>query len=449
MDEIIKKTIDKINKDNSSSEMEYNEKFKEKIKKNLNNDVIDLVCTYVNPNDLEYKSYKTKAKKINNPFVKQFLEEDRLDVYNFFLNLETTRKNLPFLRNIIIISPTPLLLNEIYHNDTQIIIIPYHDLTDNLLFRHNNVLQYIKKIDFISPYFLYASQEQFIVKPIKKENFFVKKIPKISVHINSNQSINNLKQLEKQNTNKLFKEKLGEENRLEMENQMMMVRGDVLELCGKLFKRVEMVDYILLQGVIGLNLGLYENCDIESSGFYDYNVKSPWERFLKIKEKKVDFFCINNFNEKFYPHILLSHLINLGYLKKTKRRLKVRICGSMLYSVPRLERDCRKHGIDLGFIRKNDRGNIDKDVYLLGKDDRKVECIKIVAEKCDMIMNDVLFFCGYDGKEEMCGCGKIIFPEKYLEKIEGKTGVPYKRFLGMKDTLVKEGNITFREELKK
>ena len=39
---------------------------------------------------------------------------------SFFLNIEITRKNLPFLRNIIIITPTPNRILEYYSNDNHI-----------------------------------------------------------------------------------------------------------------------------------------------------------------------------------------------------------------------------------------------------------------------------------------------------------------------------------------
>ena len=52
--------------------------------------------------------------------IDKYLKEERGNFGDFFINLEMTRKNLLFVRNIFIITPTPFVLNEVYHNDENI-----------------------------------------------------------------------------------------------------------------------------------------------------------------------------------------------------------------------------------------------------------------------------------------------------------------------------------------
>ena len=98
----------------------------------------------------------------------------------FFMNLEITRNNLPFLRNIIIITPTPNRILEYYANDSKIFIIhidnieKYKTLTSG--FYPEYLIYFLKDLKYVSNLFFYAKSECIISQPVKKLDILELKI---------------------------------------------------------------------------------------------------------------------------------------------------------------------------------------------------------------------------------------------------------------------------------
>ena len=118
---IIKNTLDKLNKDNTNDLLinELSECYKSKKKlEQLEDRLIKKI----------YEKFSIKEKlgdKEPIDFIYTYEETKLIDTKHltFFLNLEITRNYLPFLRNIIIITPTPNRILEYYSNDKQIFIL--------------------------------------------------------------------------------------------------------------------------------------------------------------------------------------------------------------------------------------------------------------------------------------------------------------------------------------
>ena len=152
------------------------------IKKNIRSeDPIDLVYTFINYRDKGYQNSKMKFEneEIDSLLLKNFRESSNEYYRDFFLNVEMTKKNLPFTRNIFIITPTPIYFEEI----NKYIIIPIKDICgkdkfNTIYFRPNKIVKYLTELKGLSNLFLFGTQDTAIVTPFNRKDF-VKNIPEI------------------------------------------------------------------------------------------------------------------------------------------------------------------------------------------------------------------------------------------------------------------------------
>lgn len=475
------------------------EKFK--IIKNVSqNEQIDLVYTYINYNDKDYKNLRMeelKNKKIlgkynfderTNKIYESYLKNEKESFNDFFLNIEITRTNFPCIRKIFIITPTPFSINEIYSNDNQIIVIPLDEICNNefdkIYFRSNNIVKYIANVKFISRIFLFGCSDSLIINALKKEYFLKNNIPvsqlqrKTLLEKNIDDSTN-LKYLEEFNTNNIFEERFHIFPKLVGINQLTIMRKDAISITNKLFKDSNsIIDFQLLQYLTGYFFNLYElriNKN-NSSGFYQYTQKMPLERFNIIKNKSCDFFCMNHMNEKYLFYYAYAYFINIGLIENNAKN--VIFITNNRYIIPTYEKkllsNCKK--LSVSFSQNIKEESFADNIYIvisekIGEDSKFQNASNLIIEVCekyfDLVIPDILFFANcYVTSESIfknCNINKfkdedkiirINYPKKIIQNLESKSHVPYTRILNLvhydEETLgVKMGKIFFKKNLSK
>lgn len=414
------------------------------ISQNVNlSEPIDLVYTFINNNDFDKNKSSIFLKKHkldcnSYKIIENYLNEEKNFFYDFFVNLEITRKNLPFLRNIFIITPTPFILSEIYNNDSQIIIVSVNDLVDvnninRVLFRPNNIIYFLKNLRILSNVFLYGSDDCIISKNIfnNRTNDKLLKIYLEKKNLNED-NVNNIRYLEEYNANKLFESKFNIFFNYASLNQINLVRKDSIKMMSRIFGNHNcFVDYLLLQYLTGLYFNIYElDKNIIHSGYYHYNKNNPYERFLKIRDSQVNYFCFNNISRNIIPYYLHSVFVNIKAMKK-KTVKEVYIIGrENLYIIPEIERALLKNKITLKYIEKlgKYRGKLENDIFISSKK-KNLNTILIVGK--NNLVNDVLYFCNLPIEEEFKKSKnvEVYYPVKFIRTLEMKTGVPYTKIL--------------------
>lgn len=401
---------------------------------------IDLVYTFINNNEFEKKKLRDLIKKLKVDYncfniVENYLNEEKDFYYDFFVNLEVTRKNLPFLRNIIIVTPTPFILSEIYNNDSQVIIINVNDLvninnTNNFIFRPNNIIYFLKNLKMLSNVFLFGSSDCIITRNVLN-NYNKIKIFLEKKSLNET-NISNIRYLEEYNANKLFENKFNVFFNLSASNQISFVRKDSLKMMSRIFgEHNSFVDYLLLQYLTGLYFNIYEiDKNITHSGYYNYNKNNPYERFLKIRDNKIKYFCFNNISKNIIPYYLHSVFINLKILKKNPIKEVYIIGKEYIYIIPEIERILLKHRVALKYMENigKYKGKLEKDIFICNNI-ININTILIVGK--NNILNDILYFCNLPTENN---CKKsnnveIYYPKKFIRTLEMKTGVPYTKLL--------------------
>jgi hypothetical protein len=315
----------------------------------------------------------------------------------FFLNLQITRNYLPFLRNIIIITPTPNRILEYYSNDKQIFILhmdnidKYKSMTTS--FHPEYLIYFLKDLKYVSNLFFYSNSDCIIAKPIKKSDLLKLKINMMR------KTLHEEKNLKEYNANKEFEKKFGVYNQLVAINQVNLIRKDVIIMMSRLFGLVNYpIDYLSLQYLIGYYFKIY---DIElkehnASGFYQYTLQFPYERF----NSQIQYFCFNYVNKKIIPYYVKWGLIHLGIIRDIPISTIYLVGEKIKYYLPILEKMIGSL-VKLVFIGKinKQKGKIGENIFLIDSSEKYIEKIeidtimlKINGENIEKLIPDILYF---------------------------------------------------------
>jgi len=158
-------------------------------------DPIDVVYTWVNSDDEQWKLLKNKHKL---QFHKNF--DNKVKRWNYYndpaseikLSIESVRMYLPWIRNIYVVTQRPQNLPEDFMNKhSDIIKIVHHDQIMNKdvlpTFSSVSIESSLHKIPGLSEKFIYFNDDNYINKPMKPSDFFKHNKPILRVNnINSN-----------------------------------------------------------------------------------------------------------------------------------------------------------------------------------------------------------------------------------------------------------------------
>lgn len=431
------------------------------IKKDIISKEIDLVYTYINYNDKNYLEARDNfnMKEIDNKLLLNFKEERREICYDIFFNIELTKKNLPFIRNVYIITPTP----EIFEDFKKYIIIPIEYICEKekfskVYFRTNRIIKYLTEIKSLSRVFLYGSSEMIIVKNMSRNLFFKDNLPLINL-VKKN-FIKDEINIEEYNANILFQNKFDILFKLCNNNQLNLVRKDVINLTKKIFVNDLNVDFLLLQYFVGYYFYLYEtkiNNKNSTNGFYSNIQKYLLDRLNLIKSRKIDFFNLNYINQGIVPYYIHSFLYNFGiienkFVKNIYFLFEIEN-SKVKYIIPMIEREIRENVENINFYIINKVDNINnkfgESLYL--SFNYPLEKIKNVGDiildiKDKVSLSEILYFINYVDSNIIFGERlNVLYPEKIMKDLEDKLSLPLTKILKInkRESNVKLGNITF------
>lgn len=442
--------------------------------KNLNIfEPIDMVITYVNYNDRTYINGRSsfELKELDPVILSNFKEEKKENMNEFFLNIELTKKNIPFIRNIYIITPNPDYFDEI----EKYIIIPIDEICgkdkyNKIYFRPNNIVKYLTEIKNLSNIFLFGNNDMIAIRNIKKEILFNENnIPIIYLQKKKIIKDGSTKSIEEFNTNKLFHSKFDTLLKLSNINQLSIVRKDVIGFTRRLVNSDINCDFLLMQYFVGYYYYLY-NIKTENNqnhtGFYSITQKVAIERFNSLKFKKYDYFCVNFLNDKFIPYYLHSCLVNMDIIDNKPVKniyfLIERGNSKYKYIIPKIEREIKENigNIKVNFNLLSDEnipinsGKFGDSLYLiLGCPEKKWQHIKHIAllinEKSGI--GDILYFMNIESKYLSVENNKIIYPKKIMQKLEEKYNIPFLRILRINNDSegIKTAKLIFSKDIEK
>jgi hypothetical protein len=259
------------------------------------------------------------------------------------------------------------------------------------------------------------------------------------------------------NTNRAFEKKFGVYNQLVAINQVNIIRKDVIIMMSRLFGIVDYpMDYLTLQYMIGYYFKIYnlELKEHNSSGFYQYTLQFPYERF----NMQTKYFCIQYINQKIIPYYVKCGLIHLGIMRNTPISIIYLVGQELKYCLPFLERLIGGI-VKLVLIDKvnKQRGKIGENIFIVDSSEKiEVDTImlKVNCESIEKLIPDILYFGNiylphkkeYDGDKykDKSGLLQVIYP-----KIIIKNRVFLIQLLGYGDYndeifgVVKKGSIEF------
>ena len=434
------------------------------IQKNSTIGDIDIVYTYINYNDRNYmNSIKNYENNSIDPKLLASYKTEKEYFQEFLLNIELTKKNMPFIRNVYIITPTSDFLDDI----EKYIVIPIEEISEKdkynkTYFKPNNIVKYLTEINSLSNYFLFGNQDMICVKNIKKESLFKENIP--IIHMQKKSVINdNKNKLEEYNTMNLFKRKFDISLKLSNSNQLTIIRKDVISFTNKLFQSDANIDFLLLQHLTGYFFYLYDvvtsNDDIYN-GFYGNTQKYILERLNLIKFKKVNYFCMNYVNLQYIPFYLHSCFVNMGIIENRTVKNVFFIVEkndkNSKYIIPTIEK------LITNSIEKIVKFNLVDDDNVLEYSGKFGDCIYIIFESfikkwnhlkhivlevnSSTSLNDILFFMNVDCKMATGDRIKVHYPSKVIKKLEDKYNIPFGRMLKISHDFssVKNAKIIFK-----
>jgi len=393
-DKIIKNALEKLNKDQVNDLLinELSECYKSKKKlERLEDRLIKKI----------YEKFSISEKideKEPIDFVYTYKETPGNKNYlTFLINIEITRNYLPFLRNIIIITPTPNRILEFYSNDNQIFILHVDNIEKYKTmisdFHHEYLIYFLKDLNYVSNLFFYARADCIIAQPIKKVDLFELKINMMrkTLHEDKNPT--------EYNANRAFEKKFGVYNQLVATNQVNLIRKDVIIMMSSLFGVIQYpMDYLTLQYMIGYYFKIYglELKEHSSSGFYQYTLNYPYERF----NSRVRYFCFQYVNQKIIPYYVKWGLIHLGIIRDTPISIIYLVGQKLKYYLPLLEKLIGGM-VKLIYIDKIDKnmGKIGENIFLIDSSEKtlgKIEVdtilLKISGINIEKLVPDILYF---------------------------------------------------------
>ena len=395
-DKIIKNALEKLNKDqvndlliNELSECYKSKKKLERLEDRLIKKIYEKFSISEKLDEKEPIDFVYTYKEI--PGSKNYL--------TFLINIEITRNYLPFLRNIIIITPTPNRILELYSNDKQIFILHVDNIEKYKTmisdFHHEYLIYFLKDLNYVSNLFFYAQSDCIIALPLKKADLFELKINMMrkTLHEERNPS--------EYNANRAFEKKFGVYNQLVTTNQVNLIRKDVVIMMSRLFGIIQYpMDYLTLQYMIGYYFKIYgfELKEHDASGFYQYTLNYPYERF----NSKVRYFCFQYVNQKIIPYYVKWGLIHLGIIRDIPISIIYLFGQKLKYYLPLLEKLIGGM-VKLIYMDKLDKnmGKIGENIFLIDSSEKifdKIEVdtilMKISGEiNIEKLVPDILFFC--------------------------------------------------------
>ena len=296
---------------------------------NVENDPIDFVFTYVDFNDQGYqKKLINQAKKKDSSLLKSkenFLNR-YIDYGEIYLSIYSVKKNLKFIRNIYIVTPTPNKIKEVYKDDKKIKIINDKELLVNQqvsrpCFKSTVIESFLYLIPNLSNVFLYGCDDMMIANELKKESLFLDNIPYIFLDERRNlphKVKNNTSPAFADiiNTNNIFNKKFNKYYSLTHNHQITLMRRDLCQITHDIFKeeilknsanmfRTPIKDnlhFFLLASFLGIHLNLLVKGNVKASGFYEMAYNKPWQRFYNYKNKGIKYFCVNTFSDVYYSY---------------------------------------------------------------------------------------------------------------------------------------------------
>jgi hypothetical protein len=154
------------------------------------------------------------------------------------------------------------------------------------------------------------------------------------------------------------------------------------------------MDYLTLQYMIGYYFKIYdiELKDHNASGFYQYTLQLPYERF----NSQSRYFCLLYINQKIIPYYSKWGLIQLGILRNTPISVIYLFGQKIKYYLPALERMIGGI-VKLVMIDRVDkqRGKIGENIFLVDYSEKiEVDTImlKISGEWIERLVPDILYF---------------------------------------------------------
>ena len=450
---------------------------------NLDTKKIDLVYFYVDYNDINYlkkikieidNKYLINNLEINKTILRMIraeLKKEKGSNYDFFVNLELTRKNIEYIGKIYIITPTPFILNNIY--DSNIEIISLDKICSNnfyeIYIRPNNILKFINKINGLSDIFFYANSCQSICNKIKKDRIFKNNIPFVHLSIKDleKDKKKNIKNFEEYNANLLFFEKTGINSKFIGIDKISIIRKDVINMTNAIFENKIEVDFRLLQYLVGNLFNLYyisTHNDSKVSSFLSNIPKNPYEKLNMIKFKMIDYFSLNSIHKNYIPYFLYSHIS-----KKEIQNIYI-IGDNLRYIISDIMKNLNEFitNKNVKYIDNVENDIFDETLYILVGNNRKNYNIKnsVIIEIDEKIIKnvipDILYFMNIklnkinkkfdDSSEKYVNeLIKIHYPSIIIKQIEKETNIPYLKILNMSinksDESVKNNSIIFECEI--
>jgi len=449
----------------------------------LNTEKIDLVYFYVDYNDINY-SKKVKIEIDNKNFIHKLdinktirrmiraeLKKEKGSNYDFFANIELTRKNIECLGKIYIITPTPFILNNVYNSNVEIISLnticsnSFHEI----YVRPNNILKFINKINGLSDVFFYANSYQSICNKIEKNSLFKNNIPIVNLSIKDleKNKKKNIKNFEEYNANILYFEKTGINSKYIGIDKISIIRKDVINMTNAIFENKIDVDFRLLQYLVGNLFDLYYIStidDLKVNGFLSDTPKNPYEKLNMMKFKEIDYFSLNSIHKNYIPYFLYSHI-------SKKEIQNVYIIGDNLrYIMSDIMKNLKEFIINknIKYIDKVENDVFDETLYILignNRNDYNIRNSVIIEIDEKIIANsipDILYFMNIqsnksnkkwnDSSEKYVNeLIKIHYPPIIMKKIEKETNIPYSKILNISnsesDESVKNNSIIFECEI--
>lgn len=390
------------------------------------NEPIDLIYSYVDFSDETYrnnlKKYSTDVNKTKDNFFNRYINFNE-----FFICLTLTKKHLPWIRNIFIVTPTPKILEEKFKYDPKIKIINDETfLPETLLkptFKSTVIESFLHLIPNLSNVFLYGCDDMCISSPMDKEEWFHNNIPLITLEdrdmIDSTKKNNKPSWVDVVNANKYFLKYFNEFPEKIHNHQITILRKDVCKITHKIYERQILLNtkyrfrepvkhnihFILLQHLVGCYLGFYKDRltqkinFISSSGFYAYNFRKPWFRFDKLRNQEIKNFCLNEINEIYFSYFLYSSFNILEKQKPKNITFIYQKDKTLKYLIPSFENQIRKYLKKIKFNSVH-RDNIQPDedslfIVLCNENDslkNNFFYLKINPNKLQYLIPDILFF---------------------------------------------------------